>query len=105
MGGQQLDAKDGDKAMIRIGLYAPCLDGRAKDIIEDGHGHVSDWELLGRLVWMAKRDGLEMEFVRLEEGGAIVIDLETMEAALEMNVEVRPEGGKCPYCRGELAAA
>ena len=76
--------------MIRIGLYAPYLDRRAKNIIEDGHGHVSDLELLEHLVKIARRDGLEMEFVRLEEGGAMVIDLETMEAALEMNAEMRP---------------
>jgi len=77
--------------MIRVELQKPLLSFRAKRIIENEFGTVSDWELLEHLVEVAKRDSLEIEFVRLEEdGGEVVLDLETMEAALEMDWEMRP---------------
>ena len=78
--------------MIRIELCAPRLNKRVKDIIGAGYGNVSDWELLVRLVEVARRDNLEIEFVRLEKGGEVVIDLEHMEAALELGWEMRPSG-------------
>lgn len=76
--------------MIRIELRAPRLDERIKNIVEAGYGNVSDWELLKRLVEMARRDNLEIEFVRLEEGGEVVFSLENMEVMLEQDWEVRP---------------
>jgi len=76
--------------MIRIELQKPLISFRAKQIIENGFGSVSNWELLKYLVKVAKRDNLEIEFVRLENGGEVVLDLDHMEAALEMGWEMRP---------------
>ena len=77
-------------SMIRVELAAPHLDSRVKNMVNRGYGRVSDWELLERLVEVARRDDLEMEFVRLEDGGEIVFDLEQMGVAIEVGWEVRP---------------
>ncbi len=76
--------------MIRVTLCSPHLFRKAQDIIDDGDGYVGEWELLEYLVYVANRDGLEMLFIRQEGPGVVEIDLETMDAALEASVEMRP---------------
>ena len=76
--------------MIRIELASPCLDEQARNMIAQGFGVCRYWELLEHLVKVARRDNLEIEFVRLENGKEVTFDLECMEAALEGDWEVRP---------------
>lgn len=76
--------------MIRIELYAPHLEERARRMLEKGFGVTWDMELIERIVQIALRENLDVEFVRLEEGGEVVWDLEVMETALEGDWEVRP---------------
>jgi hypothetical protein len=86
---------DGKEGKIRIFLAAPNLNNRVKRAIENGLATIGDWELLERLVEVARRDGLDMEFVRLDDDGHVeaVYSLEEMEAALELDWEVRPLDG------------
>lgn len=81
--------------MIRIFLVAPNLNNRAQRAIENGFATTGDWELLERLAEVARRDGLDMEFVRPDDDGHVeaTYSLEEMEAALEVGWEVRPLDG------------
>ena len=75
--------------MVTIILQDPKLEERARKLLAEG-GDCSEWELLERIVEIAKAESIEVEFIRGDETRTVRYDLEAMRTALRFNLECRP---------------
>jgi hypothetical protein len=84
--------------VVTIYLTNPDLDNRARELLTRG-GECNDWELLTELAYRVHEEHLDVRFVRKEKSGEVVIKPETMLAAVEMGLEMRPVDNVKPVRR------